>query len=299
MAYCIQTKHLSFQFGDKSVLTDINLEVPFGSIYGFLGHNGAGKTTTIKLLLGLLHSSAESIFLFGQNIQQERVRILSRIGSLIEQPAIYYHLSGRENLLNRAQLINASTNRVEEMLKLVDLMESAHKKAGTYSLGMKQRLGIALALLGDPDLLILDEPTNGLDPNGILAIRHLLKDLTENHGKTVFLSSHLLSEVEKIATQVGIVHKGKMLFQGSIDQLAQSQKSDIVIEVDNIPAALELLQNKNFAAAVAAQKILLPYSSKAEMAVINKLLVENGVAVFALMHHRQDLENLFIDLIKE
>jgi ABC-2 type transport system ATP-binding protein len=178
----IRTEDISFNFGNQQILTALSLRVPEGSIYGFLGPNGAGKTTTIKLLLNLLKTSRGSIHIFEKDIKKHRISILSQIGSLIEQPAIYAHLSGRENLRNRALLLNVSRNRVEDMLTLVQLQDAASKKAGNYSLGMKQRLGIALALLTDPRLLILDEPTNGLDPNGIIEVRELLIRLVKEQG---------------------------------------------------------------------------------------------------------------------
>src|ERR1700712_4292664 len=212
----ISTNNLTFDFGNQTVVKSLSLQVPEGSIYGFLGPNGAGKTTTIKLLLNLLQTQQGSIQIFGKDLKSNRLEILAQIGSLIEQPAIYLHLSGKENLLNRALLLQVSEQRVDEMLKLVHLTDAAHKKAGKYSLGMKQRLGIALALLPDPKLLILDEPTNGLDPNGIIEVRELLIRLVTEHKKTVFVSSHLLAEVERMASHVGIIHNGHMLFQGSI-----------------------------------------------------------------------------------
>ena len=182
----ISTNDLTFNFGDQTVVKSLSLQVPEGCIYGFLGPNGAGKTTTIKLLMNLLQTQHGTIEIFGLELQSNRIKILSQIGALIEQPAIYLHLTGKENLLNRALLLQIPEKRVNEMLDLVHLTSASHKKAGQYSLGMKQRLGIALALLSDPELLILDEPTNGLDPNGIIEIRELLIRLVNKHKKTVF-----------------------------------------------------------------------------------------------------------------
>src|ERR1700739_1372105 len=229
----IDTQGLSFNFGSQTVVKSLSLQVPEGSIYGFLGPNGAGKTTTIKLLLSLLKTQEVRIHVFGQELQSNRIKILSQIGSLIEQPAIYLHLSGRENLLNRALLLKVPEKRVEEMLDLVHLTNAAHKKAGQYSLGMKQRLGIALALLSDPKLLILDEPTNGLDPNGIIEVRELLIRLVTQYKKTVFVSSHLLAEIERMATHVGIINHGELLFQGSIKDLEGISQPRVQIEVNN------------------------------------------------------------------
>jgi lantibiotic transport system ATP-binding protein len=298
MEYTIETKHLDFSFGNSPILSDINLQVKKGEIFCFLGHNGAGKTTTIKLLLGLLQSKEDNISIFGKSIKKERSDVLKGIGSLIEQPSLYEHMTGKENLVNRAKLLQTPTSAIDEILEIIYLKDSANKKAGKYSLGMKQRLGIGLALLGDPDLLILDEPTNGLDPNGILAIRNLLKDLALNKGKTIFISSHLLSEVEKIATEVGIVNHGKLLYQGSISDLSKNQKSEIVIHCHNLPLALELLNAKHLEFHKTDREITIPFSNYEQMSELNKYLVANNVEVFELFHRKQDLEHLFLEMIK-
>ncbi|NEU10404.1 ATP-binding cassette domain-containing protein [Flavihumibacter sp. R14] len=294
----IETRGLSYFFGKQRVLDNVSLKVPMGCIYGFLGPNGAGKTTTIKILLNLLYSSANNVFVFGKELRHSRIEILSRIGSLIEQPSIYPHLSGKENLANRAMLLGINSRRVDEMLSLVDLTDSADKKAGKYSLGMKQRLGIALALLPDPELLILDEPTNGLDPNGIIQIRKLLQKLTSEHGKTVFVSSHLLSEVERMATYVGIINKGKLLFQGTIDELHGLNTTSICIEVDDTVSAANILLSNGYEADIFADTIQMPFSSKQQMGNINQLLVNQGHTVFSLSQTKHDLEKLFLDITK-
>jgi ABC-type multidrug transport system ATPase subunit len=290
----IETIDLSYNFASQKVLDSVSLQVPQGCIYGFLGPNGAGKTTTIKLLLNLLHSNRKNVFLFGAEISASRISILSRVGSLIEQPAIYQHLTGKENLVNRAQLLGVSSNRVSEMLKLVDLEDSKHKSAGNYSLGMKQRLGIALALLPDPELLILDEPTNGLDPNGIIKVRELLQKLTSQFGKTVFVSSHLLSEIEKMADHVGIINHGKLLFQGPIQQLHALNASHISIEVDDRAAAANTLLVNGYYADVLPDGLQLPFSSREQMGSINQLLINEGHTVYSLSQTRHDLEKLFL-----
>src|ERR1700759_2259752 len=242
----ISTQNLTFTFGSQTVVKSLSLQVPEGSIYGFLGPNGVRKTTTIKLLLTLLKTQEGSIHIFDKELQSNRIEILSQIGSLIEQPAIYLHMSGRENLLNRALLLEVSAKRVDEMLDLVHLTSAANKKAGQYSLGMKQRLGIALALLSDPKLLILDEPTNGLDPNGIIEIRELLIRLTTEHKKTVFISSHLLAEIQRMATHVGIINFGGLLFQGSIEDLGALSQPLVQIETVNTADAANFLTRNNF-----------------------------------------------------
>lgn len=293
----IRTEGLSFNFGSQQVVKSLNLQVPEGSIYGFLGPNGAGKTTTIKLLLNLLKTQHGSIHIFEQELQKNRISILSQIGALIEQPAIYQHLSGKENLLNRALLLQVPVKRVDEMLDLVHLSNAANKKAGQYSLGMKQRLGIALALLTDPKLLILDEPTNGLDPNGIIEVRELLLKLVSQHRKTVFISSHLLAEIERMATHVGIIDGGQLLFQGSITELEALSQPLIRIEADNTVDAANLLKRKNYAVAdVTDEYVYVPYTSKNQMGDINALLIQNEYVVFSISKQQKDLEKLFLSI---
>jgi len=291
----ISTQNLTFTFGNQIVVKSLSLQVPEGSIYGFLGPNGAGKTTTIKLLLNLLKTQEGSISVFDLELQSNRIKILSQIGSLIEQPAIYLHLSGKENLMNRALLLQVPETRVDEMLKLVHLQDAANKKAGQYSLGMKQRLGIALALLSDPKLLILDEPTNGLDPNGIIEIRELLMKLTSEYKKTVFISSHLLAEIQKMATHVGIINHGELMFQGSIGELEALSKPLVQIETDRTVDAANFLKKNNFPVAdVNDHHLFIPYSSKENMGEINALLNQNGYTIYSINKQQQDLEKLFL-----
>jgi len=293
----IRTENLTFNFGNQTVVKALSLQVPEGSIYGFLGPNGAGKTTTIKLLLNLLTTQQGNIHIFEKELQSNRIEILSQIGSLIEQPAIYLHLSGRENLLNRALLLEIPATRVDEMLGLVHLTAAANKKAGQYSLGMKQRLGIALALLSDPKLLILDEPTNGLDPNGIIEIRELLMRLVKEHNKTVFISSHLLAEIERMATHVGIINNGELLFQGSITELGALSQPLVQIETDNTVDAANLLKTHKFNVTdVNDQYLYVHYTSKDQMGEINALLNKSGYTIYSISKQQKDLEKLFLDI---
>jgi ABC-type multidrug transport system ATPase subunit len=296
----INTSNLTFDFGKQTVVKSLSLQVPEGSIYGFLGPNGAGKTTTIKLLLNLLQIQEGSIHIFGQELQSNRLSILAQIGSLIEQPAIYLHLTGKENLLNRALLLQVSAKRVDDMLDLVHLTQAANKKTGQYSLGMKQRLGIALALLGDPKLLILDEPTNGLDPNGIIEVRELLIDLVAKHDKTVFISSHLLAEIERMATHVGIINHGELLFQGDIKDLEAMSKPIVQIETDNTADAANLLLKNNIPVTeVNEHHIFSPYISKQQTAEINALLNKAGYNIYSIHKQQKDLEKLFLDITQK
>jgi len=293
----IETKDLTFKFDTTMVVNSLSLQVPEGSIYGFLGPNGAGKTTTIKLLLSLLEVQQGSIEIFGLNLQQHRTTILSKIGSLIEQPAIYAHLTGRENLINRAIQLRLPQARVAMMLDLVKLTSAADKKSGNYSLGMKQRLGIALAMISDPELLILDEPTNGLDPNGIIEMRELLINLVTNHGKTVFLSSHLLAEVERMATHVGIINYGELRFQGEIKDLRDISRPKIIIETDHTADAANLLKkNGHEILEVENDHLSINYQSKKGTAQVNLLLNQNDHEVYSIYKDQKDLEQLFLEI---
>ena len=294
----VNTKDLYFSFkAGQPILNGINLQVPKGSIYGFLGPNGAGKTTTLRLLLGLLNNQKGDIKIFGQDFFKNRIEILKRVGSLIEQPSLYLHLTGAENLEIYRLVYGCTKQRVSEVLEIVGLTTALKKKAKQYSLGMKQRLAIAIALLHQPEFLILDEPTNGLDPNGIIETRELIKKLNKEFGTTVLVSSHILAEVEKMATHVGIIHKGNLLFQGTLSELQhmQSTKSSLEIETNDNEKASALL-GKDFAVNITDAKIILPYQSKEQSGVINRRLIENGLDVYTIHPQHNDLEQLFMDI---
>jgi ABC-type multidrug transport system ATPase subunit len=225
-------------------LSNINLCVPRGSIYGFLGPNGSGKTTTLSLLLGLLPNQQGEIEIFGQHLQANREAVLGKIGALIETPSLYGHLTARENLEVYRSTYGATKARVEEVLRIVGLADTGKKLAKQFSLGMKQRLSIALALLPSPELLILDEPSNGLDPAGIIELRALVKQLNQEHGMTIVISSHLLGEIEKMVSHVGILYKGQLLFQGPLAELRQLQQqgAKLLINTSDNERALTLLE---------------------------------------------------------
>ena len=293
----IQTTNLNFSFSNGvKTLQDVNLFVPKGSVYGFLGPNGAGKTTTLRLLLGLLKNQQGRLEIFGKEFASHRIEILKRLGSLIEQPSLYLHLTAKENLDIYRLIYKVDKTRINEVLKIVGLEYTGKKKAKQFSLGMKQRLSIAIALLHQPELLILDEPTNGLDPNGIIETRELIKKLNREHNTTVIVSSHILNEVERMASHVGIIHKGKMLFQGTLTELQQmkSRQTSLEIETNDNTTAAQLLQS--FSLKSVNGKLVLPFESKSQTAAINKLLVENGVEVYALHSQQDDLEQLFLDI---
>lgn len=220
MNYILETNHLSKQSGNTYRVNDLSMAVPENCVYGFLGPNGAGKSTTLKMILGLIHPSQGSIKLFGKVMNSaNRLSILKQTGSLIENPGGYGHLTGLENMQIIQKLKGVSEAEIAPALKTVRLYDQRDKKLSNYSLGMKQRLGIAMAILGNPKLLILDEPTNGLDPAGIQEMRQLICSLPKERNMTVIISSHLLSEIEQMADQVGIIHHGRMLYQGTLADL--------------------------------------------------------------------------------
>jgi len=227
-AYSLETFDLSHQYpGRHRALDRIGLRVPNGSIYGFLGPNGAGKTTTLRLVLGLLRKQEGQISFFGKPFEEQRIDVLRKIGSLIESPSVYGHLSAAENLLVYQKIYQCPRKRIGEVLESTGLAGTGRKKAGRFSLGMKQRLAIAIALLNDPKLLILDEPANGLDPAGIIAMRELLWSLNRANGITILLCSHLLAEISKLATHVGVISSGRLVFQGSMAELRELRGGDL------------------------------------------------------------------------
>jgi lantibiotic transport system ATP-binding protein len=294
----IKVSGLSHKFNGTRVLDNLELTVPQGSIYGFLGPNGAGKTTTLRLILGLLARQEGSIELFGEDQQEHRSEHLKRIGSLIEQPSLYGHLTGKENLELYRNVLSVPANRVHEMLKWVGLEGAAAKKAKSYSLGMKQRLALAVSLLHDPELLILDEPTNGLDPGGIIENREMMKTLNREQGKTILVSSHLLGEVEKLVTHIGIIHKGVKQFEGSLQdlQLLRTSKSILRVRVDQIQKARQVLGDPMEFQSHGHDEFSIPWDGDMITANLNRKLVESGIQVYLLEHRKNDLENLFMDL---
>lgn len=298
--YCIETQNLSYHFSqEQQVLNKVNLQVPTGSIYGFLGPNGAGKTTTLRLILGLLRKQEGTISIFGKPFLENRIPILQNIGSLIESPSLYGHLTALENLRIQQVLYQCPKSRMMEVLNTVGLSNTGKKRAGQFSLGMKQRLSIAVALLHNPSLLILDEPTNGLDPNGIIEIRDLLKKINRELNITILISSHLLAEIEKMVTHIGIINKGNILFQGKLTELQTKQNlgASIQIKTNNNVEAITLMETAGFQALMEHGKIILPKIEEVQIAALNKKMVQHNIDVYQISHHRNDLESIFIDLI--
>src|SRR5581483_9880481 len=240
----IKTLDLARRFGSILAVDRLSLHVPGGCVYGFLGPNGAGKTTTIRMLLGLIRPDGGDIQLFGEPLTRAtRRKLLRRIGAMVDAPSLYPHLTGAENLRVTQELAGMDRKRIGEVLRIVRLEQDADRLVQGYSQGMRQRLGIALALMGEPSLVVLDEPTNGLDPAGIHEIRDLIRAFASEHGITVFLSSHLLAEVEQIATHVGIVGRGRLLFQGTLQELQSRHAGSVVVEVDQPQPASSLLRD--------------------------------------------------------
>ncbi|TCS95836.1 ABC transporter ATP-binding protein [Hazenella coriacea] len=292
----IETNQLTRNFGKRISVNAIDLKVPQGEIYGFLGPNGAGKTTTIRMLLGLIKPSSGSVRIFGKDLSKHRQSILKRVGSLVESPSFYGHLSGFENLKVVATILGVSQKRITEVLKMVRLEKDAHRKAKQYSLGMKQRLGIAIAMLANPELLILDEPTNGLDPAGIQEIRELIKELPRQTGVTVLVSSHLLSEVEQMVSYIGVIAEGKLLFQDRIDALQKKSQSKLIIDVNQPQEACRWLQKQGWSSYVEDQMLCLDQLDRLQTPAIVESLVLNRYSVYEVKQSQKSLEDIFLEM---
>lgn len=300
--FVVETSNLTKKYKNHVVVNQVNLKVRKGEVFGFLGPNGAGKTTTIRMLLGLIRQTEGEVKIFGEDLSKQRMSILSKVGSLVEMPSYYGHLTGYENLEVARRLLRIQNiQRIEEVLHMVRLTKAKDKKVKEYSLGMKQRLGIAIALLNNPELLILDEPTNGLDPEGIREIREMICELPKKYEMTVIISSHLLHEVEQTATEVGIIHQGNLIFQDHIDELRKQSQTRLSVLVDQPDNAAEFLQGQGIEVIREAQDERL-YLADATLAVsgqMNRLLIEKGFDVYRLEERKRSLEDIFLDLTKE
>lgn len=294
--FIIETNSLTKKFGEKSVVNNVDLKVRKGEIYGFLGPNGAGKTTTIRMLLGLARPTKGSIHIFGKDVKKEKLSILKKVGSLVEYPSYYGHLTAYENLEAVRILLDAPKSRIDEVLSIVRLTNDAKRPVKGFSLGMKQRLGIATALLGNPELLILDEPTNGLDPSGIIEIRELIKSMPKEHGITIVLSSHLLSEIDQMATQVGIISKGQLIFQDSISKLRERSTSKIKLTVNEVESAWKTLLAHGYTTDLMQNHIFIENGSDEKTAEIVKSLVQNDYSIYRVEEEKKSLEDIFLEL---
>ncbi len=291
--------HHQYRAGEPA-LRALGLEVPAGSIYGFLGPNGAGKTTTLRLLLGLLRRQQGRIEVFGLELVRHREEILRRLGSSIETPSLYAHLTAAENLALWQRVFHCPRRRITEVLAHVGLAGTGRKRAGEFSLGMKQRLSLAVALLHEPELLILDEPTNGLDPHGILEMRDLLLALNRERGTTILVSSHLLSEVERLITHVGILNRGALVFQGPLAALVAQQeaRARTVLATSDDAAAAEVLAAAGCAVRREAGRLVVPALGREEAARLNCRLMEAGLGVHTLGTERPNLEQIYLGLVE-
>lgn len=297
MKQIIETEGLSKYYGKKAVVREVDLKVPEGCVYGFMGPNGAGKSTTMKMLLGLVKKSGGSVAVNGVEMNEKnRLDILKETGSLIESPSYYGHLSGRENLEIVRALKDVPQKEVDGVLKVVRMEKQQHKKVREYSLGMKQRLGLAAALLGKPKVLLLDEPTNGLDPAGIQEMRELICALPEKFGMTVFLSSHLLSEIDQMADHVGIIDKGQLIFQDTLEALHEYSQSRLLFKTSNQTIAADLLREHKIICDPGEEGLLLPPLPDERTAWVNALLQREGIGVYRIEERQKTLEEIFLGL---
>ena len=298
MQTVITTKGLCKAYGRQFAVDHLDLAVPEGCVYGFIGPNGAGKSTTMKMMLGLIHPSAGQVTLLGQPMNaQNRLALLQKTGSLIESPAGYGHLTGQENLEIVADLKGVPRKDIARVLDIVHLTGDKYRKVREYSLGMRQRLGIAQALLGSPQLLILDEPTNGLDPAGIQEMRALIAGMPDACGATVLISSHLLSELEQIVGQVGILNKGRLLFQGPLRDLQRHSLGDIELRVLRPQKAAETLRQSGIRAEAGADGLFTLPPLRAELlADLVHTLADRGAGVVGISRRTKTLEEIFLSL---
>jgi ABC-2 type transport system ATP-binding protein len=299
MPAIIHVQNLSKQFGDISAVNDLSFSVEKGEVYGFLGQNGAGKSTTIRMLLTLIQPTQGTIEILGLNLQKHRREILRQTGAIIEKPDLYKYLTALENLRLFAAMsgVKIPENKFAAQLEMVGLTERAHSKVKTFSQGMKQRLGIAISLIHDPQLIILDEPTNGLDPQGIADVRNLILHLSKDLGKTIFISSHLLSEIEQVADSMLIIDKGKKMAEGKVTELFSPADTLVELETnDNVMTVERIMQSawKNIFDRHTADKIIIKLH-KNDIAAFVRFLVQEGIDVRSLSR-RHSLEDYFLTL---
>lgn len=300
MQTVIETKALCKQYGPHTAVDHVELHVPQGCVYGFIGPNGAGKSTTMKMLLGLIHPTAGRVRLLGQELtEKSRLPLLRQTGSLIESPAGYLHLTAQENLEIVADLKGVPHKDIGRVLDIVHLTQDRNRRVGQYSLGMKQRLGIAMALLGSPKLLILDEPTNGLDPAGIQEMRALMRNMPAATGATVLISSHLLGEMEQMVEQVGIIDHGHILFEGPLTELQRHSRGNVTLRLLDPAKAAPILRANGLTAHSDSCVVTLPPLQDALLADLVQKLAACGAGVVELTPHTKTLEEIFLSLTSE
>jgi ABC-2 type transport system ATP-binding protein len=300
----IKTSKLTKRFGDQAAVDGIDLSVPKGSVFGFLGPNGSGKTTTIRMLLGLAEASEGSIELLGEEVPKRIEQILPKVGALVEGPAFYPFMSGRNNLLridaaDRFADQKTTAERVESALNRVGLANAAKKKVHAYSLGMKQRLGLANALLKPRELLILDEPTNGLDPQGTREVRNLIRSLADE-GITVFVSSHLLSEIEMLCSHVAVMSAGKIVAQGKIEDLRNEEPTRLILATDETDAAVDALKSEGLGKSrIRGLQIITEVGNDFDVAKLAAVLVSKNIPIREIRLEKPSLEEKFVKLTGE
>ncbi len=302
MSYILQTSHLSKTIDGKQLVTDVNIHVKKGEVYGFLGPNGAGKTTVMKMLTNLWKPTSGTAWLFGKALEKTSYEVLKRMGSIIEFPTFYDHMSGKDNLQLHCEYMGYyNKGSVEEALQMLGLSDAADKPAGSYSLGMKQRLGIARAILCKPELVILDEPTNGLDPVGMKQIRDLFRMLCTEYGMTLMISSHLLPEIESIADTVGVIHHGKMMKEISMKEIAETNTAYIELAVEDTKKAAYVLAEKmqlsNFK--IVNDSGIRIYEQGVTTQKISRELMANDLEIASISQHTENLEDYFLKVTSE
>ncbi|MEY4282335.1 MAG: hypothetical protein RLZ39_1747 [Bacteroidota bacterium] len=294
----IKVEHISKHFGNLKAVDDLSFEVNAGEVFGFLGQNGSGKSTTIRMLLSLIHPTSGTIELFGKSLQKDRNQILEQVGAIIERPDLYPYLSAREHLQLFAKVRKQKihSKAIEETLQKVGLLDRAQDKVQTFSLGMKQRLGIAIALVHNPQLIILDEPTNGLDPQGIADMRKLIIALSKEEGKTVLVSSHLLSEIEQVATQILILHKGKKMVEGNTKALLDPQNKIVQFKTLDDARALQVVQNSTYKPYLMDRKqgVFLKVPNT-DIPQLNEFFLHAGIPIMGI-EAKNSLEDYFLNI---
>lgn len=298
MKYAIESSNLIKKYGDFTAVENLKIKVPEGKIYGFLGRNGSGKTTTIRMIMGLIKPDSGNVKIFGKKVNRSDNSYLSQIGAIIETPGFYNNLSAYENLEITCELFNCDKKSIKDSLAIVRLANVRDKSVGKFSLGMKQRLGIANALIHSPKILILDEPTNGLDPMGIIEMRKLIKNLSKTMGITILVSSHLLSEIQMIADYVGIIDNGKLIKEGSIKSMNTNQQNYLILETDDAQKAEKVLNSLNFKFDKSDDFFKI-YCTYEDNPIINKNLIINDLKVYNLKAHSKTLEERFLGITGE
>jgi ABC-2 type transport system ATP-binding protein len=289
----LQAQNLTKVIGDRTIVNDVSFALNPGEVFGFLGPNGAGKTTTIRMLVGLIQPTHGQITVCGYDVRRDFEKAMRCIGCIVENPDLYRFMTGRENLEHFARMLRVPAAEIERVASLVNLAHRLDQRVGTYSLGMRQRLGIAQAMLGDPKVLILDEPANGLDPAGIREIRELLRRLAEERGLAVFVSSHLLAEIELIADRVAIIHKGRILRSGTVAELISSQRA-MEFRVSDAARAVELIREQGFEARAEDDRVLIPIEEEQAPPLLASI-ARNDIAIFHARQRVQTLEDMFLE----